>query len=58
MKHRRLAGGRERPAVVHAGADQKSCWHFVIEQVNTVFRRFGLIFALEGGEDNPNLATI
>ena len=57
VKRRRLAGGRERAAVVHGRADQKSYWHFIIEQVNTAFRRIGLIFPLEGWEDNPDLAT-
>ena len=53
-----VAGGGERPAVVHGRADQKSCWHFIVEQVNTAFRRIGLIFPLEGAEDNPDPATI
>ena len=58
VKRRRLAGGRERPTVVHGRADQKPCWHFIVEQVNTAFRRIGLIFPLGAEEDNPDWATI
>jgi hypothetical protein len=43
--------------VVHGRADHKSCWHFIIEQVNTAFRRIGLIFPLEAEGDNPDWAT-
>ena len=53
-----VAGGGEGAAVVHGRADQQPCRHFVIEQVNTAFRRMGLIFPLEAEADNPELATI
>ena len=65
VKRRRLAGlpravcggCRERPAVVHGGADHKSCRHAIIEQVNTAFHRMGLIFPLEAEADSPDWAT-
>jgi hypothetical protein len=53
-----VAGGRERPAVVHGRADHKACRHTIVEQVNTAFRRMGLIFPLEAEGDNPDWATI
>ena len=49
-----VTGSGERPAVVHSRADQKPCWHFVIEPVNTAFRRMGLIFPLETAGDKPD----
>ena len=58
VKRRRLAGGREGAAVVHARADQQAGAHLVVEQVNAAFRRIGLIFPLEANGDNPDLATI
>jgi hypothetical protein len=56
---RAVCGGcRERPAVVHGRADYEACRHAIVEQVNTAFRRIGLIFPLEAEGDNPDLATI
>ena len=54
---RRLRGCRERPAVAHGRADHEACRHAIIEQVNTAFRRIGLIFPLEGDRDRLDLAT-
>jgi len=53
-----VAGGGEWAAMQHGRADQKACWHFVVEQVNMAFRRIGLIFPLEAEGDNPDWATI
>ena len=49
---------RGRPAVVHARANREACRHTIVEQVNTAFRRIGLIFPLEAEGDNPDWATI
>jgi hypothetical protein len=46
-----VPSGRERPAVVHGRADHKPCRHSIVEQVNTAFRRMGLIFPLEPVQD-------
>jgi hypothetical protein len=56
---RAVCGGcRERPAVVHGRADHEACRHTIVEQVNTAFRRMGLIFPLEAEGDNPDWATL
>jgi len=58
VKRRRLAGGRERPAVVHGRAHQQAGGHLVVEQVNTAFHRIGLIFSIEAKGDNLDWATL
>jgi len=44
--------------MVHGRADHKASRRTIVEQVNTAFRRIGLIFPLEAEGDNPDWATI
>jgi len=44
--------------MVHGRADHKASRRTIVEQVNTAFRRMGLIFPLEAEGDNPDWATV